>query len=225
VKRLRLADVNGHDLSSAKRKRTTEDDSMSRRVLAHHLIWTGYGHWLPNDPRGSGSCGVANDELADLGEIHYGRKVVQPSRAAVRQFYERADERLAHPRILFDDAQIETISLAFSGTVQRRHYTCYACAVLPDHVHLVIRAHRDKAETMICELQRSSRLALYDAGTVAFDHPVWTERGWKVFLYTPDEIRTRIQYVEQNPIKDGRPAQHWPFVTKYDGWPYHQARG
>ncbi len=24
-------------------------------VIAHHLIWTLYGHWLPNDLRGSGS--------------------------------------------------------------------------------------------------------------------------------------------------------------------------
>ena len=23
-------------------------------VIAHHLIWTAYGWWLPNDPRGSG---------------------------------------------------------------------------------------------------------------------------------------------------------------------------
>ncbi|OQB82433.1 MAG: hypothetical protein BWX88_03985 [Planctomycetes bacterium ADurb.Bin126] len=22
-------------------------------VIGHHLMFTGYGHWLPNDPRGS----------------------------------------------------------------------------------------------------------------------------------------------------------------------------
>lgn len=27
----------------------------SRYIIAHHLILHGYGHWLPNDPRGSGS--------------------------------------------------------------------------------------------------------------------------------------------------------------------------
>ena len=28
-------------------------------VIAHHLIWTVYGTWLPNDPRGSGSRAIA----------------------------------------------------------------------------------------------------------------------------------------------------------------------
>lgn len=26
-----------------------------RPIIAHHLILHGYGHWFPNDPRGSGS--------------------------------------------------------------------------------------------------------------------------------------------------------------------------
>jgi len=26
-------------------------------IIAHHLIWTAYGFWLPNDPRGSSSHG------------------------------------------------------------------------------------------------------------------------------------------------------------------------
>jgi hypothetical protein len=43
----------------------------------------------------------------------------------------------------------------------------------------------------------------------------------KVFLDHPDDIRRTIRYVEQNPIKDGLPAQVWPFVKEYDGWPLH----
>ena len=29
-------------------------------VIAYHLIWTAYGWWLPNDPRGSGSVTIAS---------------------------------------------------------------------------------------------------------------------------------------------------------------------
>jgi hypothetical protein len=47
-------------------------------ILAHHIILTGYGHWLPNDPRGSLSKELRAEQLGDLGEIHYGRKPVQP---------------------------------------------------------------------------------------------------------------------------------------------------
>jgi hypothetical protein len=42
-----------------------------------------------------------------------------------------------------------------------------------------------------------------------------------VFLDHPKEIRRTIDYIEQNPIKIDLPAQHWPFVTKYDDWPFH----
>jgi hypothetical protein len=36
-------------------------------VIACHLIWTAYGSWLPNDPRGSGSRRVVAPQLVDLG--------------------------------------------------------------------------------------------------------------------------------------------------------------
>lgn len=197
---------------------------MRGRVLAHHLIWTGYGHWLPNDPRGSGSTSLFKDELRQLGAIHFGRKTFQPRRSDVHEFYDKVDELLEHPRLLFTDEMIRMIGEAFGKTVQARHYTCYACAVLPDHCHLVIRAHREDAETMIAELQKGSRLTLFEHDFLPMNHPVWIDGGWKVFLGTPEEIRGRIRYVENNPIKEGLPAQRWPFVTAYDGWPFHKKK-
>ncbi len=58
-------------------------------VIAYHLIWTAYGWWLPNDPRGSTSRRVASDLLAELGELHHGRRKIQPPRHVVHEFYER----------------------------------------------------------------------------------------------------------------------------------------
>ncbi|HEX9660013.1 MAG TPA: hypothetical protein VGA18_06905, partial [Rhodothermales bacterium] len=43
-------------------------------IIAHHLIWTLYGHWLPNDLRGSGSDVVRDPKLQPLGDVHQGRK-------------------------------------------------------------------------------------------------------------------------------------------------------
>jgi hypothetical protein len=45
-----------------------------------------------------------------------------------------------------------------------------------------------------------------------------------VFLKTPDEVRSRIQYVERNPEKEGLPSQHFPFVHPYNNWPFHAAQ-
>lgn len=47
-------------------------------VIAHHLVWTAYGWWLPNDPRGSTSHWIASEVIAELGELHHGRKKIQP---------------------------------------------------------------------------------------------------------------------------------------------------
>lgn len=189
-------------------------------VIAHHLIWTGYGWWLPNDPRGSGSREIRRDVLRELGEIHYGRKRVQPPGAVVREFYDRTHPLLMHEPHRFTRAEIEILSAAFADALRR--YTCYACALMPDHVHLVLRKHRDPAEVMIERIQGETRPPIASELELDGDHPVWTRGGWKVFLETPDDIERTIRYVERNPLEIDWPSQRWSFVTAYDGWPFHQ---
>jgi hypothetical protein len=64
-------------------------------------------------------------------------------------------------------------------------------------------------------------LRLRTLGLRTADHPVWGGPGWKVFLDRPEAIRRTIGYIEANPGKWGLPAQKWPFVKEYDGWPLH----
>jgi hypothetical protein len=190
-------------------------------VIGYHLIWTAYGCWLPNDPRGSGSHTVHSDVLAELGELHYGRKKVQPTGAVVRRFYERAAPLLRHQLITFTPEERRLIGKAFDTVIAAERYTCYACVVMPDHVHLLLRRHKHLAEDMIAAFQDGSRESLVAAGHRPPDHPVWAVGGWKVFLDHPDEIRRVIRYIEKNPLPLREPAQAWPFVTGYDGWPLH----
>jgi REP element-mobilizing transposase RayT len=193
-----------------------------RLVIAHHLIWTGYGWWLPNDPRGSTSQEVRKDVLAELGELHHGRKVVQPSSRDVRLFYEQARALLKHPLLTLDSAATPDVALAFAQVIEEERYTCYACAIMPDHVHILIRKHKHLAEDMMDRLKEASRARLCAAGHRPPDHPVWTAGGgWKVFQYHPDDIRRTIGYIERNPLPLGLPRQEWPFVIPYDGWPLH----
>lgn len=188
-------------------------------VIAYHLIWTGYGHWLPNDPRGSGSHIVHADVLRDLGDLHTGRRRIQPPGRVVREFYREATPRLFFPVLRFDIDQINIVGAAFSDVVANERYTCYASAMMPDHVHMLIRKHRDTSEQMIGRLQAKSRMWLIERAAIDPDHPIWTAGGgWSVYLETPDDVRRTIRYIERNP----RERQQWPFVVPYDDWPFHK---
>ncbi len=54
-----------------------------------------------------------------------------------------------HALLTLSDEETQALADAFAAMIRRRSYTCYACAIMPDHVHLLIRKHRDRAETMI----------------------------------------------------------------------------
>ena len=193
-------------------------------VIAHHLIWMAYGWWLPNDPRGSMSRTIRNDVISDLGELHYGRKRVQPASSVIREFYNNAADKLKHDLLTFDDRERAELADSFAQTIRAQGYTCYACAIMPDHVHMCMRKHKHLAEDMIHNLQTDSRLRFRETGKRSAAHPVWGGPGWKVFLETPDDIERTIRYIEENPIKARMPAQRWSFVKQYDGWPLHKQR-
>lgn len=191
-------------------------------VIAYHLIWVAYGWWLPNDPRGSTSKMIRNDVIGELGALYQGRKRVQPSGGELRTFYREAGERLEHELLKFDAHQHKVIAEAFEETIKEETYTCWACAVMPDHVHLVIRKHRHKAEEMMRNLQARSRERMKREAHRSPSHPTWGGPGWKIFLDHPDDVWRTIRYVEDNPKKMGMPDQKWSFVRAYDNWPLHE---
>jgi REP element-mobilizing transposase RayT len=162
---------------------------------------------------------IQSDLIKELGDLHHGRKRIQPASREVRAFYRRAKDALAFPLLTFGPAEIDAVATAFAEVIRAESYTCYACAIMPDHVHLLIRKHKHLAEHMIENLQDASREAVLSVGLRQPDHPVWGGPGWKVFLDSPDDIRRTVRYVEDNPVKARSPRQVYPFVLPYDGWP------
>ena len=188
-------------------------------VIAYHLIWTGYGWWLPNDPRGSHSQSVRSDVLKDLGEVHLGRKKIQPYSHVIRDFYDEATDHLQHPTLSFTGDDRVLIAEAFGNVVKQFNYTCYACAIMPDHAHILIRKHKHTVEEMSLALHRESAAVLHSTYP---HHPIWTHGvGWKAFLEHPAGVRRTRRYIEENPVKIGLPKQDWSFVKPYDNWPLH----
>ena len=199
---------------------------MNPIVIAYHLVWTIYGYWLPNDLRGSMSKQIRNDLLKELGDDHYGHKKIQPLAMDLRAFDERADAVLKFPVIEFSADARRTIADAFAHVVATWKYTCYACAIMPDHVHVVVAADTLDGDELIGCIKRAGTRGLNDEGL----HPMrnyprangrlpspWAERGWKVMLFTREQMRSRIRYVEENPELAGFKRQRWPFVVPYLG--------
>ena len=188
-------------------------------VLAYHAIFGAYGFWLPNDPRGSWSDFVGRWELARFGKATKigGRRSV----AHVphdRRLREEAKRALKYPAVQFSGRQALAVAQGFDHARGESGYTICACSILPEHVHLVIgRNQQRRVERMVGHLkaratQRLSSLGLWPADK----RPVWGENTWKVFLDAPGRIAEAIKYVEDNPLKEGKPRQHWSFVAPLD---------
>lgn len=201
----------------------------TRTVIAGHQIFTLYGHWAVNDPRGSGSREFHDRKFAPLGPIHHGRRpdAQQPTRTALRTFHHRHAELLNFPLIWIDEPKRRIVACAIAKTIHQRGYTCYACAICSNHAHLLIRTHRDRAPTMWDQFATAIRDRLRDSlpEQVSEHHPVIASRPHNVLLYTPAEVRGRVRYIEANPVKEGSPPQVWDFVVRYDGWPLRGGGG
>jgi REP element-mobilizing transposase RayT len=197
-----------------------------RRVIAVHLVLTLYGHWAVNDPRGSGSTDFIDGKFEPLGPIHFGRKPNrdQPSRKQLKEFHAQHEELLNFPIFWIDDAKREAIADAIREVIRAHGYTCYACAICGNHVHLLIRTHKHDALTIWTHFAEGmrERLRLRFPTEISPNHPVISARPYKVFLYHPDQVWDRIGYVQSNPLKENLPAQRWDFVAAYDNFPFHK---
>jgi hypothetical protein len=184
-------------------------------IIAFHLLFTGYGHWLPNDLRGSGSTEIRKEELEELGDIHFGRRTDQPSRQDLRGFSKAANPLLDFQPFWFDADKRRALAEAIAKVAREQGYTIWACAICSNHVHLVVKRGKHTGEAMWRTFADGMSNSLRVFADVGMNHPVCASRPYVVFLFAPDEVRGRIVYVEQNPTKEGLAAQKYEFVEPY----------
>ena len=101
--------------------------------------------------------------------------------------------------------------------------TCYACAILSNHVHCLIRKHRMKAEEMSRMLKDAGRTALCETGLTPRDHPVFSADCCHMYESDTDATWNCIRYIQRNYEKHRIP--HEPcddFVVPCDNWPHHK---
>jgi REP element-mobilizing transposase RayT len=187
------------------------------RVLAYHVVFSMYGFWLPNDPRGSWSDFVWSWEL-----LRFGKATKTDSRRSVahvahdRQARERAKSALRYPAVQLSGRQALAVGHGFRQAVPEGGYAVHACSILPEHVHMVIGRHERPLGRLVGHLKARATQRLAAEGLWPDPgRPVWGGPGWRVFLYDRARVQEAIAYVEKNAEKEGKPRQRWPFVVPF----------
>lgn len=193
-------------------------------IVGHHIIFGTYGFWLPNDPRGSWSDFVGSWEL-----LRYGKatKTTETRSLAYRehdrQLRLEAKKALKYPPVILNGLQARAVGRGFGTYVQRAGTRVWACAILPDHVHLVTGMPGMKVEQLVIQMKGHSHRQLESEGmhpqgeyrSASGRAPKCFARGqWTVFL-EPGDVERAVRYVEDNPLKERKPRQKWAFVSAY----------
>jgi REP element-mobilizing transposase RayT len=192
-------------------------------VRATHLILGMYGFWLPNDERGSWSDFIGSWELLRFGPattVHTRRSRARaPFDPALRA---AARAKLKYPPVILTGVQARAVGRGFGDYANRAGLAIHACAILPEHIHLVVARHRSRAETIAQQLKGAATRRLIEENV----HPLAAYQGdrprppkafargqWKVFLDSDADIERSIRYVERNPEREHLAPQRWRFVT------------
>ena len=196
-------------------------------IHAYHLIIGAFGYWLPNDPRGSWSEAVRKWEL-----LQYGQAIKTLDRRSLSELTseeliarEAARSALAYPPVRFTGEQARAVARGFAKVAQRNNYSIWACAILPEHTHLVIARHRYRIEQVVNLLKGAATRQLIAEGIHPLNGftkngrrpPMWAVHEWKVYLDSEAAIEAAIRYVDENPMREGKPGQRWAFVKPFIG--------
>ena len=193
-------------------------------ILGFHLVISCYGHWLPNDPRGSGSRYVGSQNLYATGgkatKVESRRSVAhEPHDVCLRM---KTKEALQYPPIVFSEQQTVIVGTACGVLLHENKIAAFACTVAPDHVHLLIGPTDIHIDEVVLLLKETAAVALVQNDQhprsllAEYDKPltvaasVWARGSWKVFIDNVYQMHATIRYIENH-----RHAQRWKFVVPY----------
>ena len=194
-------------------------------AIAYHLVFGCYGFWLPNDPRGSWSQYIGSRKLLDFGAA---TKVDTRHSLAGRKhdndFRFQAKESLKYPPVKIDGHQALAVVRGIEAAKLQSKYQIFALCVMPDHVHTVIAMHDNEPKQIMSHFKSKATQRLTEENR----HPMaqypgkptpWGRGGWCVFLDKEDDVKRALDYVEQNPIKEGLRRQTLQVVEPYPPLP------
>jgi REP element-mobilizing transposase RayT len=197
-------------------------------VIAYHLILTHYGFWLPNDPRGSWSDFVRAWDLLLAGGPATKTDMRRSVASKSHSFADRLKAKMALVRtpVVLSGLQAQAVGIGFGKFCARSQCKILECSIMPRHSHLVVERPPYLIEQAANLLKGAATTELINRNLHPFaDQPYengklpspWARKQWACYLNNDADIRRAISYVERNPLKDGLPPQHWPFVQPWLG--------
>ncbi|MFO0803265.1 MAG: transposase, partial [Gemmataceae bacterium] len=168
-------------------------------VLGYHIIFSTYGFWLPNDPRGSWSDFVGAWELflaagkATKTDVRHSVAVTPHNREARLA----AKAALSRPPVKFTGIQARAVGRGFAEYIAKSGLPVWACSIMPEHVHLVTGPFRLSVENIVIQLKGAATKRLIEEKLHPFhgNEKCWTRGEWKVFLFKQDDTTRAIRYV------------------------------
>jgi len=166
---------------------------------------------------------LRNKKLLAFGEIvpaNTTRSIAAKPHDAARRL--AAKQSLQYPPVKLTGIQALAVIKGFARAVEENEYRVFACVIMPDHVHLVVAEHRIEPKMIIKHLKARATAQMNKENLHPFlDVPgkekpsPWARSGWAVFLDKESDVLRAIEYVKQNPVKDGLKPQNWSFVTPF----------
>lgn len=126
--------------------------------------------------------------------------------------------------VRFNGYQARAVAHGIEQSVAKSGFTLHACAVMPDHVHFVVKRHKYSIELVAAQLKANASRRLNEEGLHPFadyryqDDTLptpWARKHWSVFLSDDEGIQRAINYVNNNPTRDGHKPQSWRFITPF----------
>jgi REP element-mobilizing transposase RayT len=195
-------------------------------IHGFHFIFSAYGFWLPNDPRGSWSDTVREFSLRKYGPA---TKVATTNSVAHRSHDRQqrlaAKKDLRYPPVLFTGVQAVAVAQGFAQALAEHNYVVHALAILPDHMHMIMAYHDRHVDEIAAHLKSKATSHLASQNLHPLAHfsgkkgrkpSPWARNYWCPFIHSEQHMRTAIRYVEANPVKAGLRPQRWSVVTPYD---------
>ena len=189
-------------------------------IIGFHLTWTTYGYWFPNDPRGSWSDEIWQPRLAELRKLDDERKVTRPRPVPgsdLHKFFDKARLTLTRNPVRLTQSEFAVVAGAFAEAGSAAKLRILACAVMSTHAHIVVERNDDSYERIVNRLkgtssQRIRESRAYPAADRRDRIPIWTQGYWVRYIDHLEQMQCVLNYVKNNPIREGLPPQNWDFV-------------